>query len=140
MKYILILILLTSCGPAAYLKRAERSIAKAKEKGAKVKTDTTFHTFKIEGAKGQFDLGDIILQRKDNVHERPILKDTVIYKDRIRTEIKDNKIFVECPDEEKEVPVAVTTEISAGYTVWDLIKIALFGAVVGFLLGKVIKI
>jgi len=131
---------MSSCGASHYLKKAERSIAKAKEKGAVVKTDTTFHTFKIEGAKGQFDLGDIVLNRKDNIHERPILKDTVIYKDRIRTEIKDNKIFVECPDEEKEVPVAVTTEISAGYTVWDLIKMALFGAVVGFILGKVIKL
>lgn len=140
MKYIIILILLTSCGPAAYLKRAERSIAKAKEKGAVVKSDTTFHTFKVEGAKGEFNLGDIIFQRKDNVHERPILKDTIIYKDRIKIKVEKEKIFVECPDVKEEVPVAINTNISAGYTNWDLIKLALVALIVGFLLGKIIKI
>lgn len=140
MRYIIILILLTSCGPAAYLKRAERSIAKAKEKGAVVKSDTTFHTFKVEGAKGEFNLGDIVLNRKDFTRDRLVLKDTVIYKDKIKIKVEKEKIQVECPDVKEKVPVVIDTKISAGYTTWDLIKLSIVVLIVGFLLGKVIKL
>ena len=131
---------MSSCGATHYLKKAERSIAKAKEKGATVKTDTTFHTFKIEGTKGEFNLGDIVLNRTEFAYERPILKDTIIYKNKIKLQVKKETVYVECPEVIKEVPVEVKTEISSGYGVWDIIKWCLFVLIVGFLLGKLIRI
>jgi hypothetical protein len=149
MKYLLLMLLLvTGCGPAWHLQKAQKHIDKAKEKGADVASDTTFAKvkFDIVGAKTQFDLGPTIISRQDGTVNKYIIKDTIVYQDRIKTIIKDNKIFVECPDEEmvKEVPVAVDTKLTAGYTKWQygtgIASGLLFGLVVGFLLGKIIKL
>lgn len=149
MKYLLsLLIILSSCSPAWHLQRVQHHIKKAEEKGAVIKSDTTYKVLKFDlrGAKTSFNLGPTILHRKDGVVNNLILKDTIIYKDRIKTEIRDNTIFVECPDEVKEVkvPVAVDNTITAGYTKWQYgTAIAggiIFGLVIGFILGKIIKV
>jgi hypothetical protein len=145
---LLILVLLSSCGPTWHLQQAKKHIKKAEQKGANIVADTTYKKikFEIDGPKTSFSLGPTVLQRKDGVVNRYVLKDTIIYKDRIKTEIRDNTVYVECPDQEKEVevPVAVDTTIKAGYTKWQLISNAigagLFMFVVGFLLSKVVKI
>jgi len=146
--FLSLLIIVSACSPAWHLQRIKHHMNKAEEKGASIKTDTTYKTivFDVKGAKTSFDLGPTIIHRKDGVVGRYILKDTVIYKDRIKTEIRDNTVFVECPDEqvEEKVPVAVNTEIKAGYTKWQygtaIVGGILFGLVLGFILGKVLKV
>lgn len=142
------MLLLGSCGPAWHLQKAEKHLLKAKEKGAKIESDTTFKTvkFNVVGPKATFDLGPILIHRKDGVVYVPILKDTVIYKDRIKLQIQRDSIEVDCPDEikEVEVPVKVETKIQSGYTKWQygsaIVGGVLFGVIVGFLLGKIIKV
>lgn len=141
------LFLLTGCSAAWNLQQAEKHIEKAKQKGADVKSDTTYTKLKFEwkGAKTTFDLGPTILQRKDGVVNKYILKDTVIYKDRIRTEIKDNTVYVECPDEKKEavVPTAIDTTVSAGYTEFQhwsqIVGYSIITLLVGIFFGPAIK-
>lgn len=145
-KLILIgFLFLTACGPAALLKHAQRDIEKAKIKGAKIEKTTTFKpiTFTTQGSKAEFNT---IIQQKDGVVNKYILKDTTIVKNRIKFIQKDSTIYVECPEETKtvEVPVEENLKISAGYTKWQygtgIAGGVLFGLVVGFLLGKIIKI
>jgi len=151
MKKLLIILsagFFVSCGPAWHLKKANQHIQKAKDKGATITSDTTKVkvAFNVPGAKTTFDLGPIVVNRRDGTQFVPVLKDTVIYKDRIKTIIKDNTVAVECPDEVKvvEVPVEVKHNISSGYTTWQVIRYvlggALFALVVGFLLSKIIKL
>ena len=141
---ILILIMF-GCGPTYYLKRSETNLKKAIEKGATVKSDTTYakRTFSFKGAETKLSLTPYIL-RKDGT--KVVYKDTIIFKDKIKLQFKDNFIQVDCPPDTVtvEVPVSVDNQIKAGYTGWYVAKTAIafsvFALVVGFLLGKLIKI
>jgi hypothetical protein len=139
--------ILYSCGPVAHLRIAERHIEKAKQKGATIKGDTTFtkKTFNFKGAETSFSVGGVSFKHGDKT--KYLLKDTVIYKDRIRIKIQHdsvsgkNKVDVKCPDEKKEemIPVVVN-DIDAGYTTWELVGYiggaALVALVVGIIIGK----
>ena len=144
----ILILVLSSCGPAWHLKEAKKHLQKAEALGASVRRDTIFKEIKfdIKGPNTTVDLGDIILHRKDGVEHRLILKDTIIYKDKIRIEVRDSVQYIECPDSliVEKVPVIVDTDIKHGYTEWQYISAIiggiLFGLVVGFLLGKIIKV
>lgn len=123
MRYILaaILLWLTSCSPAWHLQKAQ-------QKGAKVSVDTVFR--------------DVITESRttDTVThfqtvDRILAGDTVVIntfrwklKERIDTVTKTRYVQVECKPDTLRIPVEVTTEISAGYTSWQLV-----GSVVGSL-------
>jgi len=144
------LLTLSSCGAAHHLKQAQKHINKAKALGADVKSDTTYikRTVEFKGPKAAFDFGPMVLHRKDGIVNKYILKDTVVYKNKIKliTDTLTNTVYIECPDEKKdiEVPITVDTTIKAGYTKWKLFSSIfggiIFGVVVGFILGKFIKI
>lgn len=139
MKWILILLLMTSCGATHYLKKAERSLKKAEQLGATVKRDTTMVKLRVDGPSADFKLGDIVFQRSEFSYERPVLKDTIIYKNKIKLQVKDSLVYVDCPEIEKEVPVAVNTEISSGHSTWDLVILAIVALVVGCVIGRILK-
>lgn len=138
----LILILLCSCGPSAKLRKAERLIQAAINGGADVKRDTTWTTItmKVEGPKFETKLLDPLVGQ-------PVY----IFKDSIKVEIKripgqSGKrdtlyIAAECPDIDikKDVPISIDTSVSAGYTLWDLIILAIFCLVVGYF-GRIIHV
>jgi hypothetical protein len=110
MKYIIILlVLLTSCGPAYKLKRAQKLIAQAEASGAKVKSDTTYvmASLHVPGVATS-----IVNPVSYNLY-RIKGKDTTIYKDRVKIQFKDSLIYVQCPDStaKAKLPVAVTQEI-----------------------------
>lgn len=146
-KFIFLIFLLSGCSAAKHLQWAKMHIEKAKAKGATVTADTVYakRSFEIKGAKTTIDLGPTILQRKDGVVNKYILKDTVIYKDRIKTVIKDNTVYVECPDEKKDLdlPVAVNTEVSAGYTEFQhwsqVVGYSIINLIIGIFAGPLIK-
>lgn len=124
---MVILWILTSCGPAYHLK-------KAKEKGAEVTTDTIYQDVKVF----------IPLVKLDTVF-RSMPGDTVtIVKDRLQmkyVQIQGGTVYLQgkcLPDTVKvKVPYAVTTTIKAGYTGWKLAGMILFGLVVGALVAGI---
>lgn len=135
MRYIIILLLLISCGPVAKLKRAERLIKKAEEMGAVWHTDTIVQEIKVP-------VPEIVVQE---IHHAP-LHDTVrIEKEKLKIKvvrIPGDSIFVEgkCIADTiiKKVPVTITKTIKAtgGLRWWWLIV----AAAVGMLLGAIIKL
>jgi hypothetical protein len=123
MKYIILLILLSSCGSAHHLRRAERldarkqeQIQKAIAKGAKVKRDTTFKTvtFKVPGVKVEFtpkvlhDKSQPLIFIKDSVITKVVFRQGINGKDTVF-------VATDCPDAEvsEQVPVAINTDIDA---------------------------
>lgn len=130
--YIL-LVLFTSCGANYHLKKSKYHELKAISKGADLKTDTVKTRFKFDGAKANFKW-DIILNKSESSHERPVLKDTTIFINKIKVQKKDSLIYIECPDNEGEVPTTITREIQTGAGFWDIFKIVLFAVVLTALL------
>lgn len=124
---MVILWILTSCGPAYHLK-------KAKEKGAEVTTDTLYQDVQVF----------VPIVEKDTVF-RSMPGDTVtITKDRLQmkyVQIQGGTVYLQgkcLPDTIKvNVPYAVTTTIKAGYTGWKLVGMILFGLVVGALVAGI---
>lgn len=110
MKYfILMLFVLSACGPAAKLRRAERLINEAVAAGAKVKADTVYVEKIIEGPKTTVEVpvDRMVLT----------LRDTVIYQDRIKIhyQLKRDtfRMQIECPKDTIRIPVTVTKNIIA---------------------------
>lgn len=132
--YILPLVLL-SCGPNHYLKKAERAIAKAKELGAEVSPDTVYtdRTYYIP------------VYKHDTLIQVQTWHDTIRHEtERIKWKVKVNevekKIFVEAKckaDTVKiKVPVTVETKIKSGFTAMDLIGLVIIALIAGAVLGK----
>lgn len=139
MRWLAIILLLSSCGPSHYLKKAERALKKAEQLGASVKSDTVYIDREIIVPQTHFDT---VLSMQN-------FRDTItVTKDRVVTRVKVNtvekKIFVEteCPPDtiKIRVPVTVTREISSGYSLWELIILALAALAVGFGAGRFLKV
>lgn len=119
-KLIFLILFLCSCGPAWHLQQAEK-------KGAKVKSDTVFQDVITE-----LTVTDTVL-RFQTVNKilagDTITLETVRWKSKTVIDTLTKTIYqqVECKPDTVRVPVAVNTEISAGYTKWQLIG-SVFGA------------
>lgn len=104
---IALVVLLSACGATHKLRKADRLIKQAIALGAVVKADTVYSE-SIVYKKG--DSTTVFVPVKQ-------LKDTVIYKDRIKTSIRivrdTLKVHVECPSDtiKIKVPVTVTRTI-----------------------------
>lgn len=113
-KFLLLVILLFNCSP-------EKLLQMAVKKGAKVQTDTVFQNVVTERT-----VTDTLT--KFQTVNRILSGDTVVIntfrwklKERIDTVTKTRYVQVECKPDTLRVPVEVTTEISAGYTKWQLV-------------------
>lgn len=111
---------LTSCSP-------EKLLQMAVKKGAKVQTDTVFQNVVTERT-----VTDTLT--KFQTVNKILAGDTVVIntfrwklKERIDTVTKTRYVQVECKPDTVRVPVEVTTEISAGYTKWQMIGSTLGG-------------
>lgn len=142
MRYLVILLLLCSCGPASKLRRAERLIKAAMADGAKVKTDTVYRDIKFTAPEISFETTLLSPNWNDTLY--------ITGKDSIQVKIKRTPatksepevVYVEakCPERDvtTSVPVAVNQKISAGYTLWDLIILVIFCLVVGYFGGHIL--
>lgn len=129
--YILLLsISLLSCGPAYYLKRAERNLKKAEMLGAKVSPDTIYVTKEI-----------IVPEHTiDTVFEQVEFRDTIrLENTKVLTKVKvnyqDRTVYVKsiCKTDTivKRVPITITKTIEAkGGLPWWVWAIFGFSAVV----------
>lgn len=125
----IVIFAFTSCGPAYYLRKAERAIKKAEQLGAQVKLDTVFQEVKITVPE----------LKVDTLVKYRTLNDTItVVKNRVVTRVKvdtvTKEVFVEtkCPERTRivQVPYQVTKEIKAtGKLIWwHLIIAGLVGA------------
>lgn len=135
MRYLAIILFISSCGPAYHLKQAERHLRKAEIKGAQVRVDTVYKTIEVIRPETHFDTVFTVLNFRDTI---------TLEKDRIITRIKfdtmTRQIYVNtiCPPDtiSIEVPVSVTKEIKTGWPWWWLLVAGFVGAAIGHLKGK----
>jgi len=138
MKYLILAIVLTSCGTFdkanKQLKKAERHLNRAIELGAKVERDTIWM------------LQEWIIPEAKTDTVFKISTDTVtIEKERLKIKFLVNKVtdsvFVEgkcLPDTvRKEVPVIVEKKIQTGYSTWDMVVLGIVIAIIAFFVGWV---
>lgn len=131
MKYILIVIVFCSCSSASKLRRAEKLIKQAEEMGATWTVDTV--TVEIPYAVPEIHV-------KEVHHALP--GDTVrINKDRLQIKyvrLKGDSVFIEgkCKSDTVmvEVPVTIVKTIKAkqGFSLWQLIVLALIAVIFGY--------
>lgn len=140
MKYLVLLILLTSCGASYHLKQSKKHELKAIAKGAQVEADTVFKEIPVIIESVRVDSiftakpGDTVYLEKDRLKIKYVrLKADTFY---IDGECKADTVRV-------EVPITVTREIKTGAGFWDIFKIVIFAVVATFLLAtfywKVVK-
>jgi hypothetical protein len=127
MKYLIIAILLSSCGSAFHLKQAERHLRKAEIKGAKVRVDTVYKTISVIVPETRIDtvltvqnFRDTITLEKDKIVTK-IKFDTLTRRLYVHTLQKADTVFI-------EVPFTVTKQIKSGWLWWWLIVAALAGS------------
>lgn len=126
MRYLFLLLILTSCNSAVWhLKQAEKL-------GSRVTTDTVYQDVRVFVPKVQ----------KDTVFSSMPGDTVTITKDRLQVKyvkLAGERVYIEgacLPDTVKiSVPVEVTRTIEAGYSGWDVAKVALFTAVIVALLA-----
>lgn len=102
--FVLTLFVLSSCGPAHQLRKAERLMQKAIANGAKVRVDTVFTDV--------FHPGE-----KTTVYLPGAVRDTTItvYQDKIRIEYRHHhdtvRVSVVCPPDTLKIPVVIHKSI-----------------------------
>lgn len=140
MKYFIIaLVILTSCGPQAKLRRAERLIAKAEAQGARWKSDTVFVEKQIITRERHIDT---LIQRVDFRDTITVIQDKVVTKVKINTVTKEVFIDTECPPDTVKisVPVVVNREISAKKRSWTFyVAWALLLIIAAFVTGYLVR-
>ena len=119
-KLIFIILFMCSCSPAWHLQTAIR-------KGAVVKSDTVYQNLITERT-----ITDTLVhfqQIKELLAGDTVVINTTRWrlKERIDTVTKTRYVQVECKPDTIRVIQAVNTEISAGYTKWELIGSTLGG-------------
>lgn len=139
MKYLIIILLIfTSCGPAAKLRRAEKLIAKAEKQGAKWKSDTVFKTIEVMTVKTQFDT---VLKHVNFTDTITLTKDKIVTKVKINTVTKEVFVSTKVPADtiRVEVPVIVNREIKAGHGFWYYLIRGLLLAILAFVAGYLLR-
>lgn len=135
---IIIALLVSACGPSHYLKKAERALKKAEQLGADVSSDTVYITREVITPKIEFDT---VLKQVDFRDTITVEKEKVITRVKVNTVTKEIFVSTECPADTVriEVPVSVSREITAGYTLWELIILAIAALAFGFAIGRFIR-
>lgn len=140
MKYLIIAILiLTSCGPQAKLRRAAKLIAKAELQGAQWHSDTVFVDKQIITRERHTDT---LIQKVNFRDTITVIEDKVVTKIKYDTIRKTMFVSTKVPADTVEilVPVTVTREIKAKgkpwyfYAAWLLILL-----IIGFIAGWIVR-
>jgi hypothetical protein len=135
MRYLILVLLLSSCGPGAKLRRAEKLIAKAEQLGAQWRSDTTYQTIEVPVVHVELDTM-VVTKPNDTIY---------LEKDRLTVEIIRRadtiRIAAEClPDTIKvEVPVRIERDIVAPkpyWTWWKVAGVSLILLIVGMVVGR----
>ena len=134
--FITIATISASCGPAHYLKKADRALKKAEQLGAKITPDTVYidRTYIVPERTV-----DTLLLRVNFTDTIRMETEKVKWKTKVNTVTRTIYTQVTCkPDTIKiKVPVTVEKEIKAGYGQWHLSLVALWCLILGAIIGRV---
>lgn len=135
MRYLIIILLLSSCTASYHLRQAEKHLRKAEVKGAKVNRDTVFITKEVIVPEVKFDT---LVKNVNFIDTVTVSKDRVITRVKVNTVTKEIYINTKCPADTVriEVPVKVITEIDSGIPWWYLL---IAGGIIILLLLIIIK-
>lgn len=141
--FFVLMFWLTGCSPARHLQLADKHIRKAIEKGAEIARDTTWHDVTFVSPEIQFSATIRPDWQVHNIQKPFVAEDektgartevTIDLKDDCSPDCIDT-VYIETTvparEETKKVPVKTETKISAGYTRWDLIILAIAACAVG---------
>lgn len=136
--YAIVVLLCVSCGPAAKLRRAQRLIDKAIADGAKV--DTTWTNVKFVAPAVNFNTTITDPQWQDTVYFKDPNTGVEVKIKRVQIPGEKETVYVEgkCPPLPVEVPCPTEVKVSAGFTWWDMLILAIFCLAVGTFLGPVV--
>lgn len=180
MRWLAIILLLSSCGPTAKLRKAEKLIEKAIAQGAKVDSSKyiTYDTVKVKAFRDAFKTTvevnpTFILEKAKELaaakpeSRRPIIMEV---QKNICPDIQIDTTYnlkIDSPEGEYKVPIHVLVnsqggqadlsieatgieipvrtetnkiKISSGYTLWELIILAIAALGVGFAAGRFLKV
>lgn len=139
MKYfIIILLILTSCSPNYYLRKAERAIKKAEQRGSAWHSDTVFKIMEVKTVRIQFDT---IVKNVNFTDTITLIKDKIVTKVKVNTVTKEVFVDVEVPADtiRVEVPVIVNKSIKAGKGFWYYAIRGLLLAILAFVAGYLLR-
>lgn len=147
---LLIVTLMSSCGPAYHLRKAKHHWNKAIEKGAETTVDTTWQTVPVIVPEFTFET---ILKPDWHYHYIPTT-DTLkredpatgakvavkvdlnegcpedcVQKISVKAEVPRDTVYADCP-------TSVNMTAKAGHTNWDLVILAIAVAAAGYLVGR----
>jgi hypothetical protein len=139
MRYLLIALILSSCGVNHHLRKSQKHLKKAIALGAKVTPDTTWKTVPIITPEIKFET----VLKPINVKDTLIVRDresggvTKVFIHKTDTLIRSIFIQTTCPQDTVfvKVPVAVHNEIKTPRGFWYYAKWIFGAAVIGFILG-----
>ena len=150
---LLIVVLLSGCGPAYHLRKAKHHWNKAIEKGATTTVDTTWQTIPVivpeitfeTILKPDWQLHYIrttdTLRREDpatgtkvsvKVDLNEDCPEDCVRKIYVKTEVPTDTVYVDCP-------TAVNMTAKAGHTNWDMIVMAVFCLAVGYIARAMLR-
>lgn len=141
MKYLLILILLSSCSASYHLQRA-------KAKGAEVRSDTVWNDIAFTTPAMRFgttirpdwqvhNISKPFVAEDENTGARTEVE--IVLRDHCPPDCIDTvriETGIPAREETKKVPTRIDTEINAGYSRWDLIILAIACLAVGAVAAK----
>jgi CYTH domain-containing protein len=148
-QFIVLLLILSSCGSGAKLRRAERLINKAEQQGAQWRSDTTrtLKSFYFSGVRNDFQFtfpkqdSVAYFTTKDSIQVKLIREkvpaDSAAIVDKFRAEI-------ECPpvSAEVETETIINRDIVAPkpyWTWWKVAGVSLILLIVGLVVGRLWK-
>jgi hypothetical protein len=136
-KLTILILILSACGPAYNLKQAKKHLLKAESKGAKVERDTVYK--EIITTKTVSDTV-VKIRQIDKLFTDTLTIETTKWKTWTRIDTVTKKVFqmVECKPDTIRVPIAIKTDIKAGYGGFQLFGMIIFGLVVGALAGRIL--
>jgi hypothetical protein len=147
-KYLILILLLSSCSAGYHLKRAKRHLLIAESKGANIKQDTVFKDIKLSvpGIKVQFE--PKIITMKDTVYwetiipgaEKPAKLKIIYLKD--TTGNITAQPSLELPDKkvEAKLPITVNQKITAKKGIgWEWLLICYIAGIVTWMLQPLIR-
>lgn len=127
---LFVLLFLTSCGPSAKLRRANRLIKSAEAAGLEWKSDTVYQVVEVVVPKIEFDTVFRPLHFRDTLI---VTRDRAVTRIKINTVTREVYVKTRCPEQTKRIKVVhtVTRKIHVKPSFWYDLKLVALGIFIG---------
>lgn len=133
---LFVLLFLTSCGPSAKLRRANRLIKSAEASGLEWKSDTVYQVVEVVVPKIEFDT---VFRQVNFIDTLVVTRDRAITRIKINTVTREVYVKTKCPEQTKRVKVVhtVTRKIHVKPSFWYDLKLVSLGIFIGLVAALV---